>query len=376
MIRAAKKLFPASEGWFPLLLLVNLLIPLYFVLQEPPVKLTLGLLLLGAFVVLYRQLYWTASAAPAMLIAQTAITLTLSAAYHPMFAYVGFLFAYPLSEQKTRVIATISVSFLAGMAAILVMQYQMLGQTLLAAILPPLFGVCVMPFLIRVSAQYKQMANRLQAATAQIERMAQQEERQRIARELHDTLGHTLTLISLKSEVTEKLVHRAPDKAAEEARDIRITARAALKQMRDLVTEMKAVRLADEFAHALELCEAAGIVLTLPEHAAESDAELPLTALQQSILATCFREALTNVVRHSRAARCDVCIDIENGLVRLLVSDNGTGIGKPNAIPAGSNGLAGMRERLALVDGSVELSPGPASGTIVTLTVPRVIRNS
>lgn len=375
MIRTAKRLFPASEGWFPLLLLVNLLIPLYFILQERPAKLGLGLLLLGAFVAMYRQLYWTAKAAPFMLIAQMAITLTLSAAYHPMFAYIGFLFAYPLSEQKTGVILTISACFLAGMTAIILMQYHLLGQTLLAAILPPLFGVCVMPFLVRVSAQYKQMATRLQAASAQIERMAQQEERQRIARELHDTLGHTLTLISLKSELTEKLVHRAPDKAAEEARDIRITARAALKQMRDLVTEMKAVLLADEFAHALQLCDAAGITLTMPGDAAALDNGLPLTALQESIMATCFREALTNVVRHSRAARCEVSLDIEDGFFRLSVSDDGIGIHKDFAISAGSNGLAGMRERLALVDGSVQLLPGPSSGTIVTLTVPRVIRN-
>ncbi|MCM3340305.1 sensor histidine kinase [Paenibacillus sp. MER TA 81-3] len=383
--------FPAAEGFVPYLLLANLIIPLSFLFREPVQRLLPGLALLALFVILYRQLYWTVRWVPLLLALQVLITLILAAVYHPMYSFISFLFINQLSQQKTAFIVSIASVFTLGMAACAAPYIGTVGWELSIGLLPPLFGVfSMLPFTIRIYAQYKQMEERLQAATAQVERMAQQEERQRIARELHDTLGHTLSLIALKAEVVEKIVPRDPQKASQEAHDIRQTARSALKQMRELVTEMKVVRLIEEFGHARTLCAAAGIEISLPERLSEwdgrvdpamaearsiADGPLPLTALQETILAMCFREVLTNVVRHSRAASCHVDFEVEEGCVRLVVKDDGIGLTAEQTLKAKSRGLAGLRQRLALVDGSLELDSHPGAGTELTLYMPCVIRN-
>ncbi|UNK18790.1 sensor histidine kinase [Paenibacillus sp. N3/727] len=387
MNRVTWRLFPESEGAAPYILLTNLLIPIYFLLREPTSMQWLGFVLLGLFVILFRQFYYTSKWALHIIIVQVAITLILGAVFHPMYTFVGFLIANSLSKQKLPILISISILFAIGMGAIVVPYVGHAGPELWIGLLPPLFGVSVMPFIIRASMQYKQMAERLEAATVQVERMAQQEERQRIARELHDTLGHTLSLIALKGEVVEKLVKRQPEKAAREASEIRETARAALKQMRELVTEMKVAYFVDESHHAISLCSAAGIPMEFnyrsvsdpsPTAYVERDVieniSLPLTPLQETILAMCFRELITNVVRHSRAESCKVHLDIQEGEVRVSVSDDGIGI-DPEQVSTSSNGMAGLRQRLVLVDGRISVSSSSGKGTEITIHIPRTIRD-
>lgn len=377
------RIFPIEAGYAPFGLLLNMAIPLFFLIREPTAKFWPGLVMLILFVLLFRQLYWTKQHVVLILSIQIVITLTLAAIYHPMYAYIGFLVALPLSELKPKIIAAFSVFFAVGMGSILILSINEVPSELWFALIPPIFGVCILPFIIGLSTNYKQMAERLQAATMEIERMAQQEERQRIARELHDTLGHTLSLISLKSEVTQKLIPRDQERAIWEARDIQETARAALKQMRELVTEMRVVRLDEEYRHALTLCAAAGITLEIkdpyiPEHQEiNEDRSHPLSVLQETIIAMCLREALTNVVRHSRADHCTITLAVEESQVRLVITDDGIGIetNKQNQATAGGNGLAGIRERLILVDGNVHISSSKDSGTVMTILIPRVIRN-
>jgi len=258
---------------------------------------------------------------------------------------------------------------------------------MLFILIPPIFGVCNLPFIIRNAAKFKTMAERLKAATEQLERMAQQEERQRIARELHDTLGHTLSLIALKGELTEKLIPRAPEKAMSEARELTETARSALKQMRELVTEMRVVRLAEEYAHARSLCAAAGIAFTIEDRvydikadkpvdeASPSIARTPLSPLQETILAMSFREVLTNVVRHSRATDCKAELEIQEGSVILHVTDNGQGMDEKEIKSASGSGIAGLRQRLMLVDGHLTIQSAPQAGMQIGLHIPRTIRS-
>jgi two-component system, NarL family, sensor histidine kinase DesK len=384
-----EKLFPASEGLLPLISLANLSVPLFLILREPPLKLGIGLALLFVFIVVYREQFWRQAYAQLFIVIQLAIVLAFMIFYHPVYAYVGILIALPLSRQSIRFMGIISVVFAVMSAVLAYPLYAKIGIMLLFILLPPLFSVCIMPFIIRNQMNYKQMAERLKAATEQLERMAQQEERQRIAQELHDTLGHTLSLISLKGDLMSKMIKRAPERALDEANEISETARAALKQMRELVTTMRVVRLHEEYTHAKALCAAAGITIKITDlcYGRDFDQEsgnsaptssfdrLPLSPLQESILAMCFRETLTNVVRHSRASRCSAELEVEDGLVRLNIVDDGVGIDQERLKQASGSGIVGLKQRLALVDGYLTLESEPNRGTKFALHIPRTIRS-
>ncbi|EPY07035.1 integral membrane sensor signal transduction histidine kinase [Paenibacillus alvei TS-15] len=381
-----KRLFPEKEGAEPYISLVNLCVPIFFLLRETPTKLLVGFTLLLFLVIAFWLQYRHEKQALLWLAVQAVIILVFVLFYHPMYAYMVFMIAQMISRQKTSIIlgtaAVMAVGIVIGLSQRL--DTVTVWSSLHTLLLPPLFGVLVMPFIMRAAGQYKQMAERLQAATSQLERMAQQEERQRIARELHDTLGHTLSLITLKSEVTEKLITRNPERAIAEAREIQETSRAALKQMRQLVTEMKIVKLAEEYEHGRQLCAAAGIELEFqersegisPSAAAPSIVNrLPLSALQETILAMCFRETLTNVVRHSRAKHCSVRVEVEEAMVRLEISDDGIGIDEHQLKQSSGTGMAGLKQRLQLVDGTLAIESGTHKGTALSLVIPRVIRD-
>jgi two-component system sensor histidine kinase DesK len=197
---------------------------------------------------------------------------------------------------------------------------------------------------------------RLRMAQEEVEHLAAVAERERIARDLHDVLGHTLSLIILKSELARKIAGRDPDRAAREIADVEQVARKALAEVREAIRGYRGT-LEDEVARARSLLEAAGI-------RAELDVSLPtLGRAREEALALALREAVTNTVRHSGAVACRVALAADVGVCTLTVSDDGRG-----GIRAEGHGLRGMRERVETLGGSVAWSS--ARGTTLTVTVP------
>ena len=184
---------------------------------------------------------------------------------------------------------------------------------------------------------------KLRLADEEIEHLAKVAERERIARDLHDLLGHTLSLITLKAELARKLVDRDPQRAKQEMLDVENTSRAALADVREAISGYRGEGLAAELVRARKTLETAGISV-------DSDVvELPLTPPQETVLALALREAITNVVRHAQARRCSVRLQRENDLCTLEIADNGRGADGPEG-----NGLRGMRERLEAIGGSLQ----------------------
>lgn len=183
----------------------------------------------------------------------------------------------------------------------------------------------------------------LRRSDEEIERLAKVAERERIGRDLHDLLGHTLSLIALKAELAGKLLRREPDRAAAEIADVERISRDALREVREAVIGYRADGLAAELARAEASLEAAGIELR------RGGEELTLDADADRVLAFALREAVTNVIRHSGAGSCTVRLERSGGDVRLEVADDGRG----GADPEGA-GLAGMRERAQALGGRVE----------------------
>ncbi len=194
----------------------------------------------------------------------------------------------------------------------------------------------------------------LRAARAEIARLAVSEERLRFARDLHDLLGHSLSLIVLKSELAGRLVDAAPERAGPEIRDVESVARAALREVREAVAGYRQPTLVEEVRGAREMLAAAGISYWCDA------APVALPAATEAVLAWVVREGVTNVIRHSRSTRCTIHITRDAETVTLAVVDDGHGAACPEA--GTGSGLRGLAERVAAQGGDVTASPDAAGG--------------
>ena len=190
----------------------------------------------------------------------------------------------------------------------------------------------------------------LRRTREELARVAVAEERDRFSRDLHDLLGHTLSVMVVKSEAVRRLVRRDPDQAIEHATDIERVGREALNDVREAVQGTRTPTLADALDGARRALDSAAIA---PEVLVD-DPRLP--AATDQVLAWVVREATTNVLRHSGADSCRIELSDGAGRLRLTVSDDGVG-GPPPGTRRG--GLDGLRRRLEAVGGGLDVQPGP-----------------
>jgi two-component system sensor histidine kinase DesK len=203
-------------------------------------------------------------------------------------------------------------------------------------------------------------ANRqLSLAREQIARLAVGEERLRFARDLHDLIGHSLSVIALKSELAGRLIKNTPGLAAHEVEDIEKVARDALREVREAVAGYRQPTLAAELAGAHEALTAAGI-----EYRVDQD-HTPLPPVVEAVLAWTVREGVTNVMRHSQARRCAIRITNQAGRATVEVVDDGRG-----GTPQPGNGLDGLRERVVERGGTLSAEPLPHEGFRLRVSLP------
>ncbi len=200
--------------------------------------------------------------------------------------------------------------------------------------------------------------DRLRLTQQEVERLAQTAERERIARDLHDLLGHTLSLITLKSELAAKLMARDPARAEEEIREVERISREALKEVRSAITGYRSEGLPAEMARARLALETAGVKL---EYFA---VPLELPPVEETVLSLALREAVTNVFRHAQARTCRITLEQTEDETRLEVRDDGRGAAGPEGV-----GLSGMRERVESLGGRLERRV--EAGTVLAVVLPR-----
>lgn len=206
-------------------------------------------------------------------------------------------------------------------------------------------------------AEVREQGEKLLASQAEIERLAKAAERERIGRDLHDLLGHTLSLITLKAELAGKLLDRDPARAAAEVRELERISREALREVREALSGYRSDGLDAELARARLALESSGIAceyfLT----------PLALDPQRETALALALREAVTNVVRHSGARSCRIALERSGDGVTLEVRDDGRGGGEAEGM-----GLLSMRARIEGLGGRCERSV--ERGTTLRLTLP------
>lgn len=213
-------------------------------------------------------------------------------------------------------------------------------------------------------AQQKRADSKLRAALEENVALAAVAERERIARDLHDVLGHTLSVIVLKAELAGRLVSLDPARATAEMSDVEKTARVALAEIREAIGGYRSRGLAAEIDAARRTLDAAGV--TLVDEG--SPAREVFSPQEETALALALREAVTNIVRHARATTCRLNFVSQAGQRRLVVEDDGQ-----QGVVCEGNGLRGMRERIESIGGHFSLEQGIAQnhGTRLIIELPQ-----
>jgi len=216
----------------------------------------------------------------------------------------------------------------------------------------------VMAVVVNVAAINEEKDAQLQLSQDEVRRMAATAERERIGRDLHDLLGHTLSLITLKLELAGKLHDRGDGRARLEISEAEAVARQALAQVRSAVTGIRSNDVAAELAAARLLLECSEVHL----HYAPPP---PLPESIEPALALVLREAITNIARHAQATRATVALQIQGRTLLLEIADDGRGSSGEEG-----NGMKGMRERVAALGGTLDVQATRAAGTRVSVKLP------
>ncbi|MEV0239037.1 histidine kinase [Streptomyces sp. NPDC050674] len=281
-----------------------------------------------------------------VLAAQSALlALTLGREWLVLFVYVSIASGAALPPRMARWTIPGTCALLTAVSFAVPDGHSYLGGLLIPALLGG-FAMTGVRELVRTTIA-------LREARATVAQLAANEERLRLARDLHDLLGHSLSLITLKSELAGRMLPGQPEKAAQQVADIEQVSRQALVDVREAVTGYRRARLGAELAGARVALTAADVVAELP-------AEPGLSGLpeeSETALAWALREAVTNVVRHSGARRCTVELlhrqTLDGPVLELTVEDDGSGGGGTGH----GNGLTGLTERLAKAGGTLEAGP-------------------
>ena len=216
--------------------------------------------------------------------------------------------------------------------------------TMAARALPLIVIGCaavVLTFLARTNAE-------LRAAQMRLARLAVEEERARLSRDLHDLLGHNLSLIALKAELADRLLDRPDHPATKEVEDLQLMARSALGDLRQVVGGARVPTLASELDGARIAAQAAAIDLLV------DDGQAGVLAPEvEAVCAWIVREGMTNVVKHSGAHRCRLRIEQHDHTVAVVVDDDGRG----GSGGTRGSGLKGLGERIGALDGGLQVRP-------------------
>jgi len=318
--------------------------------------LELGGAVLLAFLVLYFHSFWVEGRA----LVCHAVLITLLGLFMLRWnigATCFLIYSACLAAGLESVLAAIGLiafNVVAGIALSLLLKLDISVPIQIMLLVPTVSGF----------ALYQALSTRARERERQqreeLEQLAKIAERERVARDLHDVLGHTLSVVVTKSELARKLITRDPTAAVNEMADVERAARAALLQVREAIAGYRTAGFSHELEEAGKALAAAGVVL-------KPDVEpFDLLAPVENALALAFREAVTNIVRHARASVCQVGMRQTGTEVQCTIADDGVGMQTARH----GFGLRGMRERIEHLGGSLRVEPITPSGTRLVFCLP------
>ncbi|MFD2638119.1 sensor histidine kinase [Piscibacillus salipiscarius] len=361
-------IFPKNLSLSIYVWIIFSLLPFYFIFRSTSwLEAILGIILIAIFFASYRLSFlsngWFLYVCVSIMML---INIGMSLVYG--YVYFALFLAFFIGNIKHKggfitlyVVHIVTTLIAAGFS---VFTQEELFQYQLPFIVIAILGVILLPINTYNRLKRQKLEAQLVDANEKISQLLVYEERQRIARDLHDTLGQKLSLIGLKSDLAKRLIDKDTLKAKSEITDINKTARTALKEVRDMLSDMRGAKLDDEIKHVKQLLDAAGIEVTI-----KGDLELKQSpALVEDVLSMCLKEAVTNVVKHSEASHCLIDINESPNEVKMLIQDDGVGIDQSKQ--SKGHGLRGISERLEFVNGKFNLKTN--SGTRIEIQIPNV----
>lgn len=363
-----------STGISPYIWTILGILPFYFIWQLPT---TVGKVVGIILTLMFFLVYWLAFVSRGWTVyLWTCILIGISIASASLFSYVYFAFfiAYFIGNLQDRIpFLVLYFIHLVGTSIVINLEI-VLKEDFFIKQLPIIIivwiSVILLPFSIFNKNERGQLEEKLEDANKRISDLVKIEERQRIARDLHDTLGQKLSLIGLKSDLARKLIYKDPEQARDELKDVQQTARTALNEVRKMVAEMRGIRVREELIHVKQILKAAEIKFIGND---EDFNVSNVSLLSENILSMCLKEAVTNVVKHSKATVCSITINQTEKELIAEVSDDGVGKITDEDFNKGS-GLLGMRERLEFVNGTLEIFSD--EGTTLFIKIPKVLKQT
>ncbi|WP_427137918.1 sensor histidine kinase [Psychrobacillus psychrodurans] len=351
--------------------IVFCIFPFFFIFRSTgPVEIVIGLALTLLFFISYRLSFSTKGW---LLYFFVALEISISVWMTYLYGYIYFsiFLSFFIGNIKRRLsfFVIYSIHLVATIAAVIIGFFIQTDLFLshLPFLIVCLIGVILLPFNTYTRNQREALEGQLEEAQIKISQYTIVEERERIARDLHDTLGQKLSLIGLKSDLASRLIEKNPEAAKTEILDINQTARSVLKEVRELVTNMRGTKLEEELFRINQILNAAQIKCTVT--GSSKLVKTPL--LVENVLSMCLKEAVNNVVKHSGATSCSISIKQSAKETLLKVYDNGKGLEEKKSLSKG-HGLLGIKERLEFVNGTLDIHS--KNGTTLNIRVPNVIQ--
>ncbi|MEU6730842.1 sensor histidine kinase [Nonomuraea wenchangensis] len=339
-------------------------LPTFLASSPSPGQVALAAAGLAVFVGLYLWVMWCAERSRrAWGLLALALLYVVAAAMTPLLGELWLL------SMWFFLIAAVAVSFpertlpVAAGATILAVTLAfplLLGLSLAERWWFPLQGV-IFAVAMRAFLRLESANRALSQANAEVERLAVDNERLRFARDMHDLLGHSLAVMTVKSQLAARLVTADPERARAEAEEVEELSRQALADVREAITGYRELSLADELDGARRALATAGVRLEV--------AAAPLPADVEPVLAWVVREGTTNVVRHSGARHCRILLGVRGGEAYAEVSDDGGGC-RTDAACAAGNGLRGLAERVEVAGGVLDGGPAEGGGFRLSARLP------
>lgn len=363
-------IFHKSTGLSPYVWVVFYILPFYFIFRSATMdNWVYGILMIIVFFACYVLsfksrgwvvYFWTS--------VQIIVSITMTVLFGYMYFALFIAFFIGNIQRRVGFFTMYSIHLLTTIVAI---NYELISRnpvfiSQLPFVLVSMIAVVLLPATTYNRNNQDKLQGQLEDANKRISELVIMEERQRISRDLHDTLGQKLSLIGLKSDLAGKLISKNPEQAVVEISDVSQTARSALKEVREMITQMRGIRLEDELVRIEQLLQAAEIEFELIGSPKLANTSL----ITENVLSMCIKEAVTNVVKHSSATVCRIIIEPLRTDLVIKIQDNGKGIEGTNLYYKG-HGMQGMRERLEFVNGSMEMVKD--GGTTIVVKVPTII---